>query len=176
MEVSHKCYIHPQIQETWLDYPDAHSNSVSVYFYGCLHNCAGCHNPEMQTLNSPAVPVYAEDLVQLIMGAAARCKTDKVVLTGGDPLHPDNREEVIFLCYRLVSLGYDVCVYTGYDIITAMELLPPGAVKFIKCGRYVKELAQGSGKTNDEFALASTNQKLYDGYFNLLSTNGEYTF
>lgn len=160
---------------SFLDYPDSGSWAVVVYIMGCNHNCPGCHNPQFQdisNINKDIKEVSLQSFNEYLAKLMKKHRTNKLVLSGGDPLAPYN---VNFVREFLNSTKYDVCIYTGYtwDYIKTLNL---SNFKFLKCGRYLSNVSQTSEKTDEYFQLASKNQKLYNSNFELLSKDGRYYF
>lgn len=148
------------ISSTFLDYPDNSSLAVIAFFEGCSHNCKGCHNKALQTINEKDY-LSVIDAYELIVNACRRNMTDKVVLSGGDPFYEKSREETFQLIDKLESSNYRVCVYTGYNIEQVEEFYNNSYRRptFLKCGAYIESLRDAAmGKTNDTFILASKNQ------------------
>lgn len=168
--------VSPQLQSTFLDYPDNESIAVSVYYYGCEMNCPDCQNRELQNPNSEeGIMINPTILAIKIAKACDRNDTNKVVLLGGDPFYPSNRIETIRLL-NLLHDSFDVCVYTGYTREEIQKFYPYPKFKYLKAGRYDKYLAREAYKTDDEFVLASSNQAFYDENYMLLSENGVLKF
>ncbi len=156
----------------FLDFPSPDNGAVSVFMTGCIHNCPGCQNPDLQkhTDNNQT----NKEILDNIKLFCKRNETNKVVLSGGDSLFPLNLDLTNFLLENLKD--FEVCLYTGYDINYVKSVLKPNTFTYVKCGKFIKELYQESEKTDDYIKFASTNQKLYDSNFNLLSTNGIFNF
>lgn len=161
------------VDETFLDYPDNTSLSVIVFLPGCEFNCINCQNPELRNPES-GNEFSTQEAIALIKGQAQRSRTNKIVLSGGDPLSCYNIDNTIEILDNM-SKEYDFCIYTGFDIDYVKENDIKG-FKFIKCGNYMEENKTTSYKDDNGIQFASTNQKLYDENYNLLSENGYYKF
>jgi pyruvate-formate lyase-activating enzyme len=155
---------------TWQDYPDRESLAVIVYIPGCKHNCKGCHNPDLIEPEDLVNPNVIDELDVMLKSN----KTDKVVLSGGDPLF--NRDIAYVILDYCNRMGHKVCIYTGYTYKEAVKRICGNSFNFLKCGRYEDHRRQDAGKDMEKFVLASTNQELYDGTGKLLSSNGVYYF
>lgn len=163
---------------TFMDYPDNESEAIIIYFYGCEHRCSKCHNLLLQQYVS--VPDESQALVNLesfndlLTWKCERHNTRKVVFSGGDPLHPNNRE---FVSEYMRKYGdkFDICIYTGYDIdeIKTMNICN---FKFIKSGKFDSGMKIEPFKDDDCIQLASLNQKMYGYDFSLLSHDGRLYF
>ena len=158
---------------SFLDYPDTESVAVVIYLCGCEHHCPKCHNPELQNRNN-GTNMAASEFEDSAFAELYKHKTNKLVLSGGDPLMSKN-ESVVRDFLLKNQHRIDVCIYTGYDICHVRHQNING-YKFIKCGKYDEKLKQTPRKTNTEFVLASTNQKLYNQKNRLISTDGIYKF
>lgn len=91
---------------------------TSVYFAGCAHHCAGCHNPGSWDFTG------GEDTsIDQLMETVEEEDFD-VTLSGGDPLYQP--EDVAELCRRVTRLGHTVWIYTGFtweEILSDPRLL-----------------------------------------------------
>jgi len=160
---------------TWVDYPDDSSLAVICYFMGCSHNCQGCHNPLFQLMTySGARSFTIKELYGFLFDACCKNKTNKVVLSGGDVLFHKN-VEFVKTFVKLYSNIFSFCLYTGSSIKEVKQFDIKG-FKFIKVGEYKEDLKQESVKTDVYFQLASSNQEIYDGKFNLLTKKGRLRF
>lgn len=156
---------------SFLDYPSYEDMSVSVYFCGCEHNCDGCHNGYLKDVHYAAIDeISIDELIEAISIMCNRLRTNKVVLLGGDPLHPHNRyfvKELIDKSYKQFSY----CIYTGYNI-DIVKNYGIGGFDFIKCGTFMKEFFQSPMKDDYKMVLASTNQVIYNKNLEQISHNG----
>ena len=173
------------ITSTFLDYPDNESLAVILYIMGCDNNCINCHNPEFQDRNYN-IGTKNESYYYIAYKIIKNCslfKTNKIVISGGDPLYKENIEDTkklikelnFYTPYCYDSLSFDVCLYTGKDIEYIKKLDLP-KVKFIKCGKYIEELKQKVIKNDEYMQFASMNQELYDSDYNLLTKNSRYYY
>jgi anaerobic ribonucleoside-triphosphate reductase activating protein len=156
------------LDRTFIDFPDDCSDAVIVFLNGCNHNCSDCHNLDFKKFIPFESYIVLEDILFL---ANKHPKTDKIVLSGGDPLHPEHIKETEELIRKLKEIGFKICIYTGYEK-DFVQLNLTKKVDFIKCGVYINSRKQQSGKDNEKMVLASDNQNFYDGDFNKISENG----
>lgn len=157
------------IQTTFLDYPDNESLAVIFYMNGCEHNCLNCQNKDLQKSCK-----YSKTIINEIIDYCNRNKTNKIVLSGGDPLYKTN----IDLTNKIIDTykdKYDICIYTGYDIEYIKKVLHSG-FKFIKSGKYIEQFKQLSEKTDEYIQLASSNQNFYNNCYIQISQNGKLFF
>ena len=124
---------------------------TSIYFAGCRHNCPGCHNPESWDFGAGTEMTFDE-----IMDVVREEDFD-VTFSGGDPLyHPEAVRE---LSRRIVAVGHNVWLYTGFTIEQIREaaaLLQ--ALEFIDTvvdGPFVEKL-----KDPDLLFRGSSNQRI----------------
>lgn len=141
----------------WSEYP-THDWAVNIYFTGCEHNCAGCHNLILQDSN--AGNLYSDDLLfETLNKKCKKSRTNKIVLLGGDPLFKKNLDTTKKI---LSNPKLEVCLYTGYEIDLVKEFLPNfGNLRYIKTGKFLKKQLQESKKTDDYLILSSPNQKMF---------------
>ena len=167
-----------QIEETFLDYPSPDDSAVIAFLPGCEHRCLGCQNPKLQELHEEWTYNEEQEIIQKLQNLCLRCGTNKIVLSGGDPLNPCNRNLTIHICELLGKnpvYKYDICIYTGYDIEEVKEIELSG-FKFIKCGKFDAHSMRESKKTDDYIQFVNTTQNLYDSNYNQLSIDGRYYF
>lgn len=163
------------IVPSFIDYPDNSSIAICVVMMGCTHNCKGCQNPLFQNPNyeKDTRIVTVENLCNELNDLCERNMTNKVVLSGGDPLSIYNIE---FTKDLLKSLkDKDICIYTGHDIEYVKQNEVKG-FKFIKCGKFDISNFRKSDKDDDKLLLASPNQMLYNANCEPLSSDGIYYF
>lgn len=163
-------------QATFLDYPDPESYAVSICFMGCDNGCPHCQNPEFQNpLYDNLTKEYdVQGLIEELKIFCKRNRTNKVVLSGGDPLSCYNIEFTKELL-KLSSDIFDYCIFTGHDKKYCKNNGVKG-FKFLKCGYFDYKNKRESLKTDDYIQYASPNQELYDEKYCLLTKNGVYYF
>ena len=162
--------------ESFVDYPDNESLSICVVMMGCGHNCKGCQNPLFQNpeyLEGTRI-VSVDELSEELKNICHRNFTNKIVLSGGDPLFKINLDFTKELLEKMSS-EYDFCIYTGYDIDYVKQNNVKG-YQFIKCGTFDISKKRDSDKTDNEIIFASPNQILYNGNNEPLSKDGIYKF
>ena len=167
-----------QLEETFLDYPSPDDSAVILFLPGCSHNCLGCQNPKLQELHEEWTFSEEQEILQNLQRLCFRCDTNKIVLSGGDPLSPCNRNLTIHICELLGKnpvYKYDICIYTGYDIEEVKEMGLSG-FEFIKCGKFDAHSMRESKKTDDYIQFVNTTQNLFDKDFNQISVDGRYYF
>ena len=130
---------------------------VVLWTAGCNHHCKGCHNPITWDENG-GIPFDAEAEAELFE-ALDKSYIDGITFSGGDPLFPNNREEVARLIRKCVNdyPSKTIWLYTGYLWEEVKDL------DFIK---YIDVLADGEFvealKDNNIQWVGSSNQRIID--------------
>lgn len=139
---------------------------------GCPFRCKLCQNEHLQKYKEVEKITYQE-YKDLIVNKLEKIRTDKIVFVGGEPLFKDNNN-LLFLEKFLNEYGsiYNICIYTGYSV----EDISLEGFSFLKTGQYIHEKNQEVYKTSQAMQFASSNQKLYDKNYNLLTVNGKLKF
>lgn len=159
------------ISRTFLDFPSDDGDAVIVFLHGCSHGCKGCHSPSLQKyVEIKSLHLLLDDIMDV---ANSFVKTRKIVISGGDPLFNElQMKKVEYICDILKDKGFEICIYTGHDIEYVKERFK-GRFDFIKCGRYIEEERQFSGKDDEGMTLASKNQNFYNNKFKKISKDGK---
>ena len=63
-----------------------------LWVAGCSHHCPGCHNPVTWDVNG-GIP-FDEAAREELFGELAKDYISGLTLSGGDPLHAENRREI----------------------------------------------------------------------------------
>lgn len=99
---------------------------VILWLSGCNHHCKGCHNP--QTWDPNGGKLFDDEALHKIEMELNKEYISGITFTGGDPLYPDNREEVFNLILYLKEKypNKTIWLYTGYtwDYIISHILIP----------------------------------------------------
>lgn len=129
----------------------------TVFVAGCSHHCPGCHNPESWDLNAGIK--FTKETEEEILDVVRRPHIRGLTLSGGDPLHSRNRDELVSLVKRIKTelSGKDIWVWTGYefDKIKDTELIKYCDVAVV--GRFILDQRDISG--NNVFR-GSMNQRV----------------
>ena len=129
---------------------DGEGLRTSVYVSGCNHKCKGCHNPQTWDFNQGYL--ITEEVVQdLIKSIKNNPLLSGITFSGGDPLFTTNIDLIREFLNKYGN-EFDICIYTGHSIDYVKENNISG-FKFIKCGKYIPELAKdrNPGMTDTEF-------------------------
>ena len=130
---------------------------VVLWVSGCSHHCKNCQNPITW---DPNVGVDFDDSAkQEIFTELDKPYVSGITFSGGDPLFPGNRKEVLELA-KEIKAKYPkktIWLYTGYtyDQIKDLEIIP--YLDVIVDGRFVEKL-----KDLNLHWKGSSNQKVID--------------
>jgi organic radical activating enzyme len=163
-------------KHTFLDYPSDDGAALLVQCIGCSNNCKDCSNPQLQDFNYIGDCVHtfpAETIASQIIQEINQMPYQQIILSGGDVCDPKNIEETKQILKFISHL--EVAIYTGYPL-EHVERNEVTGFTFLKCGCYDSNLKVLSEKTDDYIQFASTNQRLYDSKYNLISDKGRYYF
>lgn len=130
---------------------------VTLWVAGCEHHCANCHNPATWDINS-GIPFDVAAMNELL-DALNQDYISGLTLSGGDPMHTDNREEILRIC-DIVKQKFpkkNIWMYTGY---TFEEIQSSPILQYIDVlvdGPYIEKQRDVAMK----FA-GSKNQKIWE--------------
>ena len=130
---------------------------VVLWVAGCNHYCKGCQNPDTW---DPKGGIYFDSHArESLMDAVGRKWCDGVTFSGGDPLYPDNREEITALAKEIKELYPDktIWMYTGYSYEEICDLEVMQYVDVLVDGEFVEELKDSTYQW-----AGSTNQRVID--------------
>ena len=122
---------------------------------GCNHQCKGCHNPITWDENG-GLP-FDKEAEDELFEALDKPHIDGITFSGGDPLFPANRSEVL----RLVKKTREkfpqktIWLYTGYKWDDVKDLDGIELVDVLVDGEFVEEL-----KDNNLHWVGSANQRV----------------
>lgn len=136
---------------------------VCLWVAGCNHYCKGCFN--QQTWNACSGDSFELPQIELIRYALSQDWCKGLTLTGGDPLFPQNREQISSICKSLKSEfpTKTIWLYTGF---TYDELINNNDddigiifenIDVLVDGSYIKEL-----NSPDKHWVGSENQRVID--------------
>lgn len=161
------------IQHKFLDWPNPEDGCVVIFFSGCKHNCPGCQSPDLQNFET-GFEISVEDLIGLVKEELAKQRTDKLALSGGDPLYQGKLVNEFLISLKKEKPEVQTIVYTGFEFEEVLTVL--STFDFVKTGVYREDLKQTSMKNNERMVLASTNQKIWTSSGELLSKDGVIEF
>lgn len=130
---------------------------VVLWVAGCTHHCPECQNPITWDL-AGGLP-FDEKAEEELFEALAKPYCSGITFSGGDPLHPFNREEVTRLAKKCKEIypNKTVWLYTGFlwEDVRYEEIIK--YLDVILEGRFVNEL-----KDNNLQWVGSSNQRVID--------------
>lgn len=134
---------------------------VVLWVAGCDHHCKDCHNPVTWDPEGGVEFTLAE--AEEIFNDLNKEYISGVTFSGGDPLHPANREQISDLAEFIKAMypGKTVWVYTGYtweEIMECSDLVSMlKTVDVLVDGRFDRDL-----KSVTYPWAGSTNQRVID--------------
>ena len=126
-----------------------------LWVAGCEHKCKGCQNTYSWDV-SGGKPFDTTARLELFK-ALNRTWIDGLTFSGGDPLHPANREAVTTLArdFKAEFPRKNIWLYTGYTYEDIKDLEVMKYVDVVVDGKFIEEL------TDSDYAYAgSTNQRI----------------
>lgn len=157
---------------SFIDYPNPAEWCTSIYFVGCDFNCVGCHNKSLQDKNYKGIVEYdLEGFFHLLTYTGDLHRTKCVTLLGGEPLRHNNINQVkaILKYNKDNDLKFKFALYTGYEMMDVIGLGITG-FEYLKTGLYDHTLKVEEVKNKRN--LGSSNQKMYNKNFTLISKDG----
>lgn len=130
---------------------------VVLWVAGCNHGCKGCHNPVTWDICG-GLP-FGETAKEEVFEQLRKPYIEGITLSGGDPLHPANREDIGGFI-REISAQFpekNIWLYTGYSWEEIKDLPFLESVDVLVDGRFVEEL-----KDKKLHWKGSSNQKIID--------------
>ena len=128
-----------------------------LWVSGCEHRCPNCQNPMTWDENDGLIfDWYAmKELADLLQQDYIHGLT----LSGGDPLHPANREEVYALCCMVKTMfpTKSIWLYTGYKWEEICDMRIMECVDVVIDGPYIEQLRDVQLKWR-----GSSNQRIID--------------
>lgn len=129
---------------------------VVLWVAGCEHHCANCQNPV--TWNPSDGIKFDGDALDELVAELKKDYISGLTLSGGDPLHPDNRFVSLSLALMTkLFFNKTVWLYTGYLWEEIKDLKGIEYVDVVVDGEYIEELS------DVQYHWAgSTNQRVID--------------
>ncbi len=97
-----------------------------LWVAGCEHRCPGCHNPITWDIDG-GIP-FDEDAERELFEKLSADYISGITFSGGDPLHKQNRGEIIRLAKRVRAELPEktIWLYTGYswEEVRELEVIP----------------------------------------------------
>lgn len=86
--------------------------TLNIYSVGCIHNCRGCHCPDLQDINHPERRILDNDIDNLLKMSYGLIKG--ICWFGGDPLY---QPQPLFEIIQHIKKNYPdllQIIFTGY--------------------------------------------------------------
>lgn len=130
---------------------------VVLWVSGCIHHCHNCQNPITWDV-AGGLP-FDEAAEKELFEALARPHISGITFSGGDPLHPFNREEVFRIAKKIRTELPDktIWLYTGYEWDEIKDIPEIADMDVVCEGKFVEELLD-----NKKHWVGSTNQHVVD--------------
>lgn len=134
---------------------------VVLWVSGCTHRCKGCQNPLTWDVNDGLD--FGNNALNEILNELSKDYISGITFSGGDPLHPNNRQEVAIII-NIIKQHFPektVWIYTGYTWEEIMQ-----DAKMFVAVKHVDVLVDGRFDENlfdSTYQWAgSTNQRIID--------------
>ena len=129
---------------------------VVLWVSGCSNQCKGCQNP--QTWDYKSGQLFTIEDEKRLYQELDKEYISGITFSGGDPLHPLNRDKIYDLIKSIRKIFGDtktIWLYTGYDFEEIMCLPLVWMCDVIVDGKFIEELKD----VNYPWA-GSTNQRV----------------
>ena len=129
------------------DFTNGEGVCVSFWTQGCPHQCEDCHNPETWDFDG-GLELPTDIKGQIIKAICANGITRNFSILGGEPLCPQNLEEVdqIVAAVRAAYPNIKIFLWTGYTLEELKQQKNSHIINILSKintlidGRYIKEL------------------------------------
>ncbi len=130
---------------------------VVLWVSGCDNRCNGCHNPI--TWDKEGGLPFDKNAENELFEALAKPYVEGITFSGGDPIMPYNRDEVMRLVKKCRSdfPNKTIWLYTGLPWEEIKDIKGIELIDVIAEGRFVEEL-----KDNNLKWVGSSNQRVID--------------
>ena len=123
-----------------LDIANGPGCRVSLFVQGCSFNCPGCFNTSAKDFSGGTE--FTEQTIEVILALTEPSHISGLSILGGEPLHPQNRRDVLDLVKKFKSKypNKTVWLWTGYNFENVAADLVDSGVDVVVDGRFVEEL------------------------------------
>ena len=130
---------------------------VVLWVAGCTHRCDGCHNPETWDVASGIE--FDSNAEEELFEALDKSHISGITFSGGDPLHPLNKDEVLRLAKKCKEKcpTKTVWLYTGFLFDEIKDSIDLSDIDVLIDGEFKKELNDNNLKW-----VGSSNQRIID--------------
>ena len=113
---------------------------VTLFVAGCNHHCKGCQNPQTWSVNGGIL--FDSGALNEICAELDKDYISGLTLSGGDPLHPANRDTITEICKKVKYLypHKTIWLYTGYKYEDVCDLDVMNYIDVLVDGEYIEEL------------------------------------
>ena len=123
----------------------------AIWFQGCLINCPGCCNPEMQPFVAKKL-ITLQTLLELVKQAQNEHQIEGVTFLGGEPTHQIN---LSLLAKGIQELGLGVILFSG-RLKKQIDPTLLSHVDLLVDGMYIAKL-----RDSERNMIGSTNQIIH---------------
>lgn len=136
---------------------------VSLFVQGCSFNCPGCFNTVAKDFDGGKP--FTDQTLEHLLELAAPDHISGLSILGGEPLHPNNRSEVLRIAKEFKDRYPDktIWLWTGYLWEDVAEVLMSSYIDVVVDGRFVEELKDLRLKYR-----GSSNQRVIDVHSSFL--------
>ena len=130
---------------------------VVLWTAGCTHHCEGCQNPQTWDV-SGGIP-FDDKAEEELFDDLNKEHISGITFSGGDPMHPFNREEVLRLAKKVKETlpNKTVWLYTGFLFEELKDKVDLSNIDVLVDGEFKKEL-----NDNNLHWVGSSNQRIID--------------
>lgn len=123
-----------------LDIANGPGCRVSLFVQGCSFNCPGCFNTVARDFKGGKE--FTDQTMQLLLELAEPSYISGLSILGGEPLHPQNRKEVLEVVKKFKTAYPDktVWLWTGYSWEDIAEDLIGSNIDVLVDGLFVEDL------------------------------------
>ena len=123
--------------------PDMNNGSglrCVLWVSGCTHHCMNCQNPQTWDYQS-GIP-FDKSAKKEIFEELSQDYISGITLSGGDPLHPQNVQEITLLVKEITKKfpKKNIWVYTGFKFEDIQDLEVIQYIDVLVDGKYIEEL------------------------------------
>jgi len=123
--------------------PDMNNGSglrCVLWVSGCTHHCINCQNPQTWDCQS-GIP-FDKSAKKEILEELSRDYISGLTLSGGDPLHPQNVQEITLLIKEVKKKfpNKNIWLYTGFIFEDIQDLELIQYIDVLVDGKYIEEL------------------------------------
>ena len=113
---------------------------VVLWVAGCTHHCKDCQNPITWDVNGGLE--FGENEKQEIFDELAKSYISGITFSGGDPLHPANRQPVCELAKEIKAKfpAKTIWLYSGFEWESVKDWEIVNYIDVMVDGRFVAEL------------------------------------